>query len=129
MALKYCSTCAQQRTKSFFFKKPALGVDGGFFKTCSKYRGHQATANTKRKALQALDPNIGPIRKKSKASTRRKVIAPIPPLVETPPIVQTRPEARTRPQSIPPAPIQPESRPQSPPTHVEPHNGFLPADK
>jgi hypothetical protein len=37
------------------------------------------------KALQALDPNISPARKKSKVFTCRIVIASIPPLVETPP--------------------------------------------
>jgi hypothetical protein len=85
MAPKYYSAYAQQRTKSFFFKNPVLGINGGFYKTCYKCRGHKATAaaNAKRKALQELDPNIGPA-KKSKASTRRKVIAPIPPPVETP---------------------------------------------
>jgi hypothetical protein len=88
MALKYYSACIQQRTKLFFFKNPILGINGGFYKTCYKYRGHKATAaaNAKRKVLQELDPNIGPI-KKSKASIRRKVIALIPPLVETPPII------------------------------------------
>jgi hypothetical protein len=105
MAPKYCSAYAQQQTKLFFFKNPALGVNSGFYKTYYKCRGHKATAatNAKRKALQELDPNIGPT-KKSKASIRRKVIALIPPLVETPPIIQTRPEARpeliTRPKLI-----------------------------
>jgi hypothetical protein len=87
MAPKYCSGCIQQCTESFFFKNAELGVSGGFFKTCSMCRATKLACTTKRKALQALDPNVGPAKKKSKASTRRKVIAPIPPLVETPPVV------------------------------------------
>jgi hypothetical protein len=133
MAPKYCSTCIQQRAESFFFKNPTLGVDGGFYKTCSKCRGHKSTAETKRKKLQELHPNVGPIKKKSKASTNRKVIAPIPPPVEPPYTVQTRPETRhgpiTRPQSIPPALIQPKSRPRSTPACSQPHTGFLPPEE
>jgi len=139
MPLKCCSSCANDRPESLFFKTPALGINGGLFKTCSKCRATAKASLTKRKALQALDPNIGPAKKKSKASICRTVIAPIPPSieipppVETPPAIQTRPEARpepiTRPQSRPPAPIQPKSRPQSPPAYSEPHTGFLPAEE
>jgi len=112
MAPKYCSAYAQQRTELFFFKNPTLGVNSGFYKTCYKCRGHKATAaaNAKRKALQELDPNIGPAKKKSNASIRRNITVTVPPPVETPPALQTRLEARpepiARPQSTPPAPIQ-----------------------
>jgi hypothetical protein len=87
MAPKYCSACTQQRTKSFFFKNPILGVNSGFYKTYYKCRGHKTTAaaNAKRKALQELDPNIGPIKKKSNTSIRRNITIIIPPPVETPP--------------------------------------------
>jgi hypothetical protein len=133
MALKYCSSCVNDRPESLFFKKPAHGINGGLFKTCSKCRATAKASLTKRKALQELDPNIGPAKKKSNASTRRNITVTVPPPVETPPALQTRLEARpepiTRPQSTPPAPIQPESRPQSTSAYPEPHTGFLPADE
>jgi hypothetical protein len=133
MALKCCSSCVNDRPELLFFKKPAYGINGGLFKTCSKCRATAKASLTKRKALQELDPNIGPAKKKSNISTRRNITVIVPPPVETPPALQTRLEARpkpiTRPQSTPPAPIQPKSRPQSTSVYPEPHTGFLPADE
>ncbi len=53
-----------------------------------------------------------------------------PPPVETRPPFLTRPKPVTRPQMTQSLPIQPESRLQSAPVHLEPHApGFLPADE
>jgi hypothetical protein len=87
MALKYCSSCVNDRPKSLFFKKPAYGINGGLFKTCSKCRATAKALLTKRKALQELDPNIGPAKKKLNTSIRRNITVIVPPPVETPPIL------------------------------------------
>jgi hypothetical protein len=85
MILKYCSSCVNDRPKSLFFKKPAHGINSGLFKTYSKYRATAKASLTKRKALQELDPNIGPTKKKSNTSTRRNITIIVPSPVETPP--------------------------------------------
>jgi hypothetical protein len=85
MALKYYSSCVNDRPKSLFFKKPAYNINSGLFKTCSKCCATAKASLTKRKALQELDPNIGPTKKKSNTSTRRNITIIVPPPVETPP--------------------------------------------
>jgi hypothetical protein len=87
MALKCCSSCVNDRPELLFFKKPAYGINSGLFKTCSKCRAIAKALLTKRKALQELDPNIGPAKKKSNASTRRNITVIVPPPVETPPVL------------------------------------------
>jgi hypothetical protein len=87
MALKYCSSCINDRPKSLFFKKPAYDINNGLFKTCSKYYATTKASLTKHKVLQELDPNIGPAKKKSNASTRRNITVIVPPPVETPSIL------------------------------------------
>jgi hypothetical protein len=85
MALKCCSSYINDRPELLFFKKPAHGINSGLFKTCSKCRATAKALLTKRKALQELDPNIGPAKKKSNTSTRRNITITVPPPVETPP--------------------------------------------
>jgi hypothetical protein len=56
-----CSSCTQARDRHLFFKKPDLGEAGGLLKTCLICREiTKKSLDKKRKALQALDPNIVP---------------------------------------------------------------------
>jgi hypothetical protein len=87
MALKYYSSCINDRPKLLFFKKPAYSINSSLFKTYSKCRATTKALLTKHKVLQELDPNISPIKKKSNTSIRRNITIIVPPPVETPSIL------------------------------------------
>jgi hypothetical protein len=131
MDSKYCSGCLQKRLLSCF----PTNKSGKVLATCNSCRATQANRNTKRKALQELDPNL---------PSKRRVTGPKT-TTTTPSILEPRPIAPTvlesRPNPNPPAPL--ESRP-NPPSVLETHpippqplqpppipseNGFLPAEQ
>jgi hypothetical protein len=105
MDSKYCSGCYQKRPLSSFAKN---GSTSRLLASCALCCTSQAKSNTKRKALQQLDPNV-PTKKRATACTQPKPSIPPPALLES------RPEA-----TIPPNP--PESRPETtipPPNPLE----------
>src|SRR5271167_1789178 len=106
MDSKYCSRCYQKRPVSSFAKN---GSTGKLLATCAPCRTSKAKSDTKRKALQQLDPNV-PLKKRATACTRPK------PSILPPALVESRPEATI------PLPNPPESRPKatiSPPNPLQ----------
>jgi hypothetical protein len=151
MDSKYCSGCYQKCPLSSFAKN---GSTARLLASCAPCHTSQAKSNTKRKALQQLDPNLPP-KKRATAYTRPK------PSIHPPAPLESCPEATIHPPyppasrpeaTIPPNP--PESRPNPPsllkshpqsPLHIpmpapaqpiqppiqplQPELGFLPADQ
>src|SRR5271170_2780845 len=111
MDSKYCSGCYQKRPLSSFAKN---GSTGRLLASCAPCRTSNAKSNTKRKALQQLDPNVPP-KKRATLYTRPKpsIPPPAPPesrldaTIPPPNPPESRPEA-----TIPPNP--PKSRPETP---------------
>src|SRR5271169_5267489 len=97
MDSKYCSGCYQKRPLSSFAKN---GSTSRLLASCAPCCTSNAKSNTKRKALQQLDPNVPP-KKRATACTRPK------PSIPPPAPLESRPEA-----TIPP-PNPPESRPEA----------------
>jgi hypothetical protein len=68
MDSKYCSGCYQKRPLSSFAKN---GSTSRLLASCAPCRTSNAKSNTKRKALQQLDPNVPP-KKRATACTHPK---------------------------------------------------------
>src|ERR1700755_196487 len=137
MDSKYCSSCHQKRLLSCF----PTNKSGKVLATCNSCRTSQAKSNTKRKALQELDPNLpskrrdtGPKRTTATPSIPQSRLYPAAPL-ESRPI----PRIELEPRPNPPAPLEsgPITRieleprlnpaPQAPQPPPQPENGFLSA--
>src|SRR5277367_1480571 len=110
MDSKYCSGCYQKRPLSSFAKN---GSTGRLLASCAPCRTSNAKSNTKRKALQQLDPNVPP-KKRATASTRPKPSIPPPaPLESRPEAIPPPNPPESRPQTTIPPPNPPELRPQT----------------
>jgi hypothetical protein len=146
MDSKYCSGCYQKRSLSSFAKN---GSTSRILASCAPCRASQAKSNTKRKALQQLDPNVPP-KKRATACTRPKPSIPPPAPLESRPEttiplpnpLESCPRAtippnlpESRPGATIPPPNPPESRLETPipiptPPPIQPQAlGFLPADQ
>src|SRR5208282_4627139 len=122
MDSKYCSGCYQKRPLSSFAKN---GSTSRLLASCAPCRTSRAKSDTKRKALQQLDPNVPP-KKRATACTRPK------PSILPPAPVESRPEAtiplpnppESRPKATISPPNPPESRPRAtipPPNPLQSH--------
>jgi hypothetical protein len=146
MDSKYCSGCYQKRPLSSFAKN---GSTGRLLASCAPCCTSQAKSNTKRKALQPLDPNIPPPKRRAAAYTHSKSTIPppnppasrleatIPPpnppesrlgatIPPNPPALRSEATIppnllESRPETLIPIPTPPLIQPQAP--------GFLPADQ
>src|ERR1700716_2365630 len=110
MDSKYCSGCYQKRPLSSFAKN---GSTDRLLASCAPCCTSNAKSNTKRKALQQLDPNVLPKKRATTCTRQNPSIPPPAPLVSRPEatIPPLNPPA-SRPEAIPP-PNPPESRPET----------------
>jgi len=63
MSSKFCSSCAKKLPHANFLKDARSSPSSRVFATCIQCRTKSATAQKKRTALQALDPNVQPSRR------------------------------------------------------------------
>jgi hypothetical protein len=119
MDSKYCFACYQKRPLSSFAKN---GSTGRLLACCGPCRTSKAKSDVKRKALQLLDPNIPPPKRRAAAYTRSKSTIPPPNPPESRPEVTISPNLpESRPETLIRVPAPPLTQPQT--------LGFLPADQ
>src|SRR5277367_2869746 len=132
---KYCSSCAQKRPLSSFFKDASAGLRSRLWATCAPCRIAQEKYKTKRKALQQLDPNVPP-KKRATACTRPKPSIPPPTPPESRPEAtipppnppELRPEATVLPSNPPESRLETPIRVPTPPPTQPQASGFLPTN-
>jgi len=130
MDSKYCSGCYQKRPLSSFAKNSSTSR---LLACCGPCCTSKAKSNVKRKALQLLDPNIPPPKRRAAAHTRSKLTIPPPNPPESRPNPPLNPPESRLEVTIPPN--LPESRLEAPirvptPPLIQPQTpSFLPANQ
>ena len=136
MDTRFCSICVKKLSPPFFLRDASSLPNSKVFATCYTCREKANMRNKKkRRALQEIDPNIGPPPAQRRATSISR--APFrPSTINQRPIPPVRapvsPVQPSRPPPIQPLPVQPQRvqpPPVPPPVQPPPPDSFLPADQ